>query len=84
VPVYSNTEGTSETWAFHSLTNDWRKLAAPSPPVFGMNYHRVYDEKRNVFLYGEREKGTDAEGAPLTIWAFRYVPDAPGDELTNR
>jgi len=75
VPAYSNTVGTSETWAFHSLTGDWRKLSLASPPVFGMNYHRVYDEKRNVFLYAERAEAGAAEGAPLTMWALRYVPD---------
>jgi hypothetical protein len=54
VPACSNTVGTSETRALHSLSGDWRRLSTPSPPMFGMNYHRACDEKRNVFLYAER------------------------------
>lgn len=74
VHVYSNADGASETWVFDSVIKDWRMLDIPSPPVFGMNYHKAYDVQRNVFLYGERGEGVGPQGGPLAIWALRYVP----------
>lgn len=74
--TYSNTTGESETWVFDSVRKDWRRLAVKSPPLYGMNYHNVYDPKRDVMLFGERGKGAGAQGGPLAIWAFRYAPTA--------
>lgn len=75
--TYNNKSGESETWVFDSVKKDWRRLAVKSPPLYGMNYHNVYDPERNVMLFGERGKGRGPVGGPLAIWAFRYAPASP-------